>query len=56
VSSGYSARGWASGQGKFIFGPVDFRVVEPQPIGSQDEIVISNVCDIELGMFFVGSS
>jgi len=53
---GYSAHGWASGQGKFVFGPVDFGVVEPQPIISQDEIVISNVCDIELGTFFMGSS
>src|SRR5712672_1858424 len=51
VSLWYSACGWASGQGKFIFGPVDFGVVEPQPIGSQDEIVVSNIRDVELGTF-----
>jgi len=56
VSLGYLARSWASGQGKFVFGPVDFRVVEPQPISSQDEIVVSNIRDVELGTFLVSSS
>ena len=56
VSSGYLAYGWALGQGKFVFGPVDFGIVELQPIGPQDEIIISNIHDIELGTFFVGSS
>lgn len=50
----YEGTGWrASRQVDAICRPVDLRVVLVEPVSPQDDIVVSDVRDVELGLFFV---